>query len=106
GDEAAVRALNEHWDKVKKLPRSAQDDLLANPAKYIDANGKLTRHGDELLRGGRLSGESGTKGGGWARKGLIASVVSAVAFALTPDSILDVLDPFLPPALAKLLRSV
>lgn len=99
GDEAAVQVLSKHWETVRRLPSSTRNDLLANPAKYIDANGGLTRQGDNLLRG-----NSPPLRANRAKKGLLAGAAAMVIYALSPDRIIDLLELVLPPGLIALLR--
>ena len=92
GDEGAAKWLAAHADGLE--PRQI-DELLSNPARYLDAEGRLTRAGEALVQAGgrgrgpapRVGADPGRRLGRWGRRGMTVAVVGGL-LAL-PDRAID-----------------
>jgi hypothetical protein len=80
GDEAAVIAAMKRADEIKRLAKADIDDLLKNPAKHFDPDGKPRRAFDDLLT--RTARSKFTIGG----------IAAATVYFLTPDGVGDALN--------------
>jgi hypothetical protein len=83
GDEGAVRTLMKHIDDV---PTHSIDDILKNPTKYFNADGKPLRAFDNIITNGRKTIKN------TAKVGLVVTAIGTIVWACCPNSVFDAVE--------------